>query len=429
MERDRLQLGYAEADITPLTPKKLVGFYREDSLSKGVAAPLTVQAAVWKSDDICCLITIDNIGFAKEPSDLLRERVGNLLGVSAEKVMLCFSHTHAAPDADEDRGYFEEICRKTTVCVSLAAENMRPVSAGWDNGEAKIGVNRRRVSKDTDDRVGILKLCDAGTGRPELLILRVTAHGNALKRDNYMISPDYFGSIRKAVAQRFRCPVMVVQGAAGNIAPRYFRSEETPADARSEQCVRSSMALEDMAKLVAESVGAKFDSIRQNRELTVQMYSRHIVLISDVPSEDEALRVAKEAEEMCGIKDSGWPEKVAELHKAGVHEQREDVEMQFFSVGGWCMCGGPYEFMVGFALEAKRILHDEFFYLNGYTNGCLLYFPTEEEFDAGGYEVCWSMLIYYRYLNRVWPFRRDEASKLIRFVTECRRRGCDSDGR
>ena len=25
MERDRLQLGYAEADITPLTPKKLVG--------------------------------------------------------------------------------------------------------------------------------------------------------------------------------------------------------------------------------------------------------------------------------------------------------------------------------------------------------------------------------------------------------------------
>lgn len=49
--------------------------------------------------------------------------------------------------------------------------------------------------------------------------------------------------------------------------------------------------------------------------------------------------------------------------------------------------------------------------------------------QAAVYEVCWSMLIYYRYLNRVWPFRRDEASRLVRFVTECRRRGCDSDGR
>jgi len=43
---------------------------------------------------------------------------------------------------------------------------------------------------------------------------------------------------------------------------------------------------------------------------------------------------------MCGIEDSGWLKKVAELNKAGVKEQKEDVEMQFFSIGDWCMCGG-----------------------------------------------------------------------------------------
>ncbi|MBO6088848.1 MAG: alkaline ceramidase, partial [Lachnospiraceae bacterium] len=56
--------------------------------------------------------------------------------------------------------------------------------------------------------------------------------------------------------------------------------------------------------------------------------------------------------------------------------------------------------------------------LNGYTNGCLLYFPTEDELEAGGYEVYWSMLIYYIYIDRVYPFRKGEASRLIRFVTQ-----------
>ena len=89
MNTDKIQLGYAETDITPLAPKKLVGFYREDSLSKGVLAPLIAQAAVWENDGICCLITIDSIGFTLELSNILRERVGNLLGVSLESSLKC----------------------------------------------------------------------------------------------------------------------------------------------------------------------------------------------------------------------------------------------------------------------------------------------------------------------------------------------------
>ena len=223
--------------------------------------------------------------------------------------------------------------------------------------------------------------------------------------------------------QRFRCPVMVIQGAAGSTAPKYFCSQETPVDAQSEQCMRSKDALVEMANLIVESVSEKFDAIIPNKELAVHMYTEHIELISDVPSREKALHIAEDAKILCGIEDTGWLEKVASLNMTGVQEQREDVEMQFFSIGDWCMCGGPYEFMVGFALDAARILQNKFFYLNGYTNGCLLYFPTEEEFEAGGYEVFWSMLIYYRYLDRVYPFRREESTKLIRFVTECWKRG------
>ena len=51
-----LRLGFAQTDITPDKPVNLVGFYREDNLSKGVLAPLAAQAAVWEGPERCCLI-------------------------------------------------------------------------------------------------------------------------------------------------------------------------------------------------------------------------------------------------------------------------------------------------------------------------------------------------------------------------------------
>ena len=413
-----IRLGFAGADITPEKPAELVGFHREDNLSRGVLKPLTAQVSVWEAGERCCLITVDSIGFTKELSNELRDRVCGILDIPMEKVMICFSHTHAAPEADSQRDYYELVCRRVEAAVSRAAEHMIQVSAGRANGEAVIGVNRRKVSDETDDRIGVLKVCDVRTGKPVLAILRVTAHGNVLKRDNLMISPDYFGDVRETAGKRFGCPVMVIQGSAGNTAPKYFDSKETPVDAAGEQYFRSKTALADMAKLITDSAAAVWDGIALRDDGPVRMYSREIVLESEVPSVEEARRCAEEARTLCGIGDTGWLGKVIRLNEEGIRVQQEEIEIQYFFLGDWCLCGGPYEFMVGFALEAERLTGNEFFYVNGYTNGCLLYFPTEEEYDFGGYEVFWSLLIYYVFLDRVWPFRRESASKLIRFIAD-----------
>ena len=156
-----IRFGFSEVDITPERPMELVGFYRADNKSKGVLKPLLAQAAVWENEERCCLITIDSIGFTKELSDKLRDKIGRLLNVTREKIMLCFSHTHAAPDADMEPEYYNEICERIESAVLQALKEMTPVTVGWKNATAHIGVNRRPVSKDTDDRVGILKICDA----------------------------------------------------------------------------------------------------------------------------------------------------------------------------------------------------------------------------------------------------------------------------
>lgn len=105
-----LKLGYAETDITPNESIPLIGFNRADNVSRGVLKPLLAQVSVWESEERCCLICIDSIGFAKYLSDRLRMKVGKVLDVSSDKVMLCFSHCHSAPDADSMTPYYEMVC-------------------------------------------------------------------------------------------------------------------------------------------------------------------------------------------------------------------------------------------------------------------------------------------------------------------------------
>lgn len=413
-----MKLGYAEVDITPSSLVETIGFNRVDNLSKGILKPLLAQVAVWQDNDTCCLITIDSIGFKKALADNLRKRVCNALNTSFERVMICFSHCHSAPNADAIPEYYEMVCEKIEAATKSALNQLQEVFAGWGNAYADIGVNRRKGSDALDKRLGILKVCGKESDRIKLLVIRLTAHCNALKRDNYMLSPDFFGEIRDLLKQNYNCPVMIVQGSAGNIAPKYFKSKETPFDAIGEQFVRSETALEDLAKVVFAATSPIIENIETKTIDSINMYSRHTVLNAEVPSYEDAEGIAKEAKEKCGIDGTDWFCEIRRLNNSGTKIQKEDVEVQYFKIGKWCLCGVPYELMVEFALRTQEKLEDEYFYLNGYTNGCSSYFPTEKEFDLGGYEVYWSLLVYYTYFNRVFPLQRDSATKLIGFVVD-----------
>ena len=108
-----------------------------------------------------------------------------------------------------------------------ARENMRPALAGWGCGRVEIGVNRR-FGEALDDRAGLIKVTDAETGAPLAVILRLTAHGNSLKSDNRRYSPDWIGAARQLLTKEWGCPVLLTQGASGNVAPRYFDSHIDP---------------------------------------------------------------------------------------------------------------------------------------------------------------------------------------------------------
>lgn len=413
-----LKMGYEEVDITPVGPAETVGFGREDNMSRGISKPLLAQVSLWEECKQGCLITIDSLGFTKKLTDKLRERVANVLGIFKDKVMICFSHCHSAPNADVETEYYQIVCKKIETAALVAGQKLRAMNVGWGNACVDIGVNRRRGTEPLDKRAGVLKVCSVENGAMELLLLRVTAHCNVLKADNYMISPDYFGEIRDKLKEKYHCPVMVVQGSAGNIAPKYFQSELTPVDAIGDLYISSQRGQEDMALEVLTQVAPVIAQIKAEKEPTLSIYSKNLLLSAKLPNLETAEGIVADAKKYCGIDGQGWLNEVKGLLRCGVTHQEESVEVQYFQIGSWCLCGVPYELMEEFAVGAMNQLKNEFIYLNGYTNGCLTYFPMEEEFDRGGYEVYWSLLIYYSYFNRVFPFEREEATKLLEFVTQ-----------
>lgn len=419
-DRYSAKLGFVEVDITPNKPVETVGFGRKDEISRGVLKPLLAQISLWEfKDKKYCLIAIDHICFLTDHADLLRTDIGNILNIKKENVMICFSHTHSAPNETAEIEYFRFACSQIKSGIKEDIKDMTPVKVGWGNAYGDIGINRRdncdKSNEKIDRRIGILKVTDADSGQLRLLLLRLTAHSNVLKADNYMISPDYFGAVRELLVSKYNCHIMVTQGASGNVSPKHFNSNlDFVIDAQNnKKFVRSKTALEDMAKEVYENVDKVINLIETKNTTNLEIYSVYKEFYSEVPTYERALEIAKEAKIECNIDGTRWLKEVKKLIHAKVEKQIDNMEIQYFVLNNGCLCGVANEIMCELALSAMTIMNNDKFYLGGYTNGCTGYLPTEYEFDEGGYEVYWSMLIYYIYYRRVFPLNRNSATILI----------------
>ena len=435
---DRIRAGYGEADITPVSPVEMVGFYRPDNRSQGVRDALRLQALVWENAGVRGgLITIDSLGFTVELSNVLRDRAAEALRTEREQIMVCFSHTHSAPNGAAEPDYFKMVCKKAAEAVREAEGNMRPMEAAWGIGENTVGVNRRNEPDQTDGRLGILRLAAGeGPGR-EVLLVRVTAHANVLTGDNYFISADYIGAARKRLEETYGCRVMMVQGASGDIRPRYHQDNLEYTEIHCYEMARngfsqeyrkkyesqSRQALKQMAEDICRSVASVYGSLEMQPLERLELRSSFCRFAADVPDMERAADIAEEAKREAGIDAGMWLEEVKRLNEKGILRQYADIEIQYLFVNQGCLCGVPNEVMCRIAIDIRKGAEEQLLFFNGYTNGCSSYLPTEEEYDKGGYEVLWSNLIYFPYHGRVMPLNRDTAGKMAdRVVRDWKKR-------
>jgi hypothetical protein len=401
---------FSQVDITPDFQVELIGGYRPDSKSQGVLHPLYAQLLVLEfQGKKHCLIAIDSLGLTTALADKLRSILAAELGTDVSGVMLCFSHTHSAPaplSPINGQRYYRLLCDKMKKCAAGITGRLRPCKAGWAATDTEIGENRRDGCTEVDRRLGALKIVDAVTGDPIAVILRVTAHANILMHSNNKISSDYFGVARPKLQGHFSCPVMLIQGAAGDVKP-------AGVDKALGGHIPDLDRISDILLFSAEQLA--FDVTEVS---ALRMYGRSISYRSDVPSETEAKQIAEDAKRLCGIDGSAWLKECEKQRKSGVTVQTQKGNVQFFCLNDGCFCGVPEEIFCEISIEASRRANTPYFFLNGYTNGCTGYLPHSLEWAKGGYEILYSYLQYYPFHGHVMPFRRDTADQLVELVCD-----------
>lgn len=403
---DCCKAAFAQTDITPDFPTEMIGCHRADNRPDGVHAPLAAQVLLFeKRQARYCLIAIDSLGLTTELSNELRAAVAETLDTAPSHVMLNFSHTHSAPAPRSPLGgarYFALLREHVINAAKQVSGELQPCLAAWSLGETDIAENRRDGCDTVDRRLGALQLVHADNKVPLAVLLRVSAHANTLMSHSTKLSSDFFGPAREKLSAHFGCPVMLIQGAAGNLKPAGVDklSGGTAADT------------ERIARRLLESASGMTFHPREIRRLA--MYEQKVEVLSDVPSETQAGRIVLES----GLDGQNWLDECARLRAKGITHQANMTDIHFFFINEGCLCGVPDEIFCELSLEAAAKAHTPLLFFNGYTNGCTGYLPHRDEWLKGGYETLYSYLHYYPFHGHVMPFDIGTAATLTEAVLQ-----------
>lgn len=249
------RVGVARRDITPPA-----GIYSrnwgaaEHDTADSVHRPLTctVLTARGASEDApLVLAAIDATWFrGPESPDFIGRFVRDALGLSPERFMLALSHTHSGPSislAEQDKPgghligpYVESICAAIVAAAREAMENEEHAVMTFAIGRCGAACNRDLYDPErdryvcgfnpgqkADDTCMVGRIVRADGGEIMATIVNYACHPTTLGARNRLLSPDYVGAMRETIeaqttgASGGRAPCLFLQGASGELSPRY----------------------------------------------------------------------------------------------------------------------------------------------------------------------------------------------------------------
>ncbi len=377
-------------------------------------------AILEKSEMKTVFISIDNIGMLVEDTNMIRERVASELHVPFERITVVYTHTHSGPETVGDnplvQSYKTILVNNVAQGAVTANNNLKRCEFGWGVTTGDIGVNRRERTSDgrakmgtniesvVDKRIGMLAIRDAETKEFSGIVVFCTAHPNVLKGDSDILSADYPGMTREILEKIVNCPVMIVQGAAGNVNAKYRGSRK---------------ALKQMAYTLSGHVLTMLPTVTYSPIVNVRTISSMVQMkLKNIPEIDEIRSMAWLAEKQWGVNTDEWLTIVLEKYKQGIRHLTIDLEVQLFQVNDGMFSGIPMEPFSETALEVKENLQNELAFFGGYMNGYIGYLPTKEEFSYGGYEVELSPVVYGPVTNLLMPPEENTAELVVKRVME-----------
>ncbi|AMV39055.1 neutral/alkaline non-lysosomal ceramidase N-terminal domain-containing protein [Planctomyces sp. SH-PL62] len=239
--------GVAQGDVTPP-----VGIYHRmwgaaaHERSTGVHRPLMAAAAViappGRPSEGVVLVTLDHCLFWDLECRRLLEAVAAKSGVDQERLLVAFSHTHAAGLMDGRRAdrpggeliapYLADLADRVAALIVEAVARAGPATLCYANGRCDLAAHRDLYDEASgrfvcgynpegpaDDTVVVVRATDAD-GRTLATLINYACHPTTLAWENTLISPDFPGAMREVVEQATGVPCLFLQGASGDLGPR-----------------------------------------------------------------------------------------------------------------------------------------------------------------------------------------------------------------
>ncbi len=244
------RIGVARADITPP-----VGVYARNwgaakhDVATSIHRPLTLTAlALTTLTDDQTLVLIDTDLGGWRTHDVYRrfqQHLLDALNLEAANVIISLSHTHSAPplmDADDSlpggslvQSWMADVFNAAVHTARQAIGSQFEGTLDWHMGHCSLAANRDLADPEpgqdrficgynpavpADDALLFGRVTDE-TGAIRATLVNYACHPTTLAWQNAAISSDYVGAMRETIEQTTGAPTLFLQGASGELAPRF----------------------------------------------------------------------------------------------------------------------------------------------------------------------------------------------------------------
>lgn len=227
-----LEVGISIADITPKEPKYMCGYVMRTEKSKGIDEDLTVTALTIRVDgQMLIMISAEIIIIDQEMSQTVRGLLSKKYVIPEKMISIGAVHTHSAPvvntaiDSEEklDKEYRQYVINQMVKAAEDSINNLNVVNHtvyryGWIDG---VYGNRNDKSIDGDKWVHIIDFKQ--NNRLLASIVNFSCHGTVLGPDNYILSADLPGEIRRRLKDMYGVLPIILNGNSGDMGNRQYR--------------------------------------------------------------------------------------------------------------------------------------------------------------------------------------------------------------
>ena len=371
------------------------------------------------------LVTVDWGWWQGKSDDLaVRGVIINALGIEQNQLQLHLTHTHAGPTTATDvaqleGGEFVEAYHKFAISEIIAAckeaaEKAIPATITWSYGKCDLAVNRDlpcdeidivgfNPGEPADDTLTVGRLCDS-TGKIIGTIVNYACHPTTLAWKNSKVSPDFVGEARDIVQAKTGAPMLFLQGASGDLAPRDGYSGDTEVADKNGRILGYS-TLATLEKMITSGKKLRFlEAVESGavigdwEEVDNQAPSNTTAMRLDIEVPLQKLPTIEDLRERWKDVDEGAREtrinRAMKLRDGYVLEgDRATHPVWIWQWGDAVIVGQPGEAYSYFQLELRRRHPDRVVFVLNCTNGPgYMYLPTPEAYKRRRYQA-WQTLL------------------------------------